>query len=100
MALMVLGYVGHGYLGVDLFPDVNFPIVVINTPYPGASPKEVETQVTKPIEDTVASINGVDKLRSYSREGFSAVPFTDRFYVSENVLPCLLYADPTRRPSS
>jgi HAE1 family hydrophobic/amphiphilic exporter-1 len=71
--LMVLGGVGYTYLGVDLFPDVNFPVVVISTPYPGASPKEVETQVTQPIEDSVASISGVDKLRSYSREGFSTV---------------------------
>jgi HAE1 family hydrophobic/amphiphilic exporter-1 len=73
LGLMILGAVGYGYLGVDLFPDVNFPVVVISTPYPGASPKEVETQVSRPIEDTVASINGVDKLRSYSREGFSTV---------------------------
>ena len=73
LGLMILGAVGYGYLGVDLFPDVNFPVVVISTPYPGASPQEIETQVTQPIEDTVASINGVDKLRSYSREGFSTI---------------------------
>lgn len=73
VGLMVLGIVGYRYLGVDLFPDINFPVVVISTPYPGAAPKEVESLVTRPVEDAVASITGVDKLRSYSREGLSTV---------------------------
>jgi hydrophobe/amphiphile efflux-1 (HAE1) family protein len=73
VGLMVLGIVGYRYLGMDLFPDVNFPVVVVSTPYPGAAPKEVESLVTRPVEDAVASITGVDKLRSYSREGVSTV---------------------------
>ena len=71
LALMVLGFMGYTRLGTDLFPDVSFPIVAINIPYPGASPSEVEQLVTKPIEDEVVSLNGIDRVRSFSREGLS-----------------------------
>jgi hydrophobe/amphiphile efflux-1 (HAE1) family protein len=71
VALMVMGFMGLSRLGVDLFPDVSFPLVVITVPYPGASPTEVEQQVTKPLEDAVISLNGLDRVRTYSREGVS-----------------------------
>jgi hydrophobic/amphiphilic exporter-1 (mainly G- bacteria), HAE1 family len=70
-ALLVLGLMGLGRLGTDLFPDVSFPAVVVTVPYPGASPGEVENQVSKPIEDVVVSLNGIDRVRSFSREGQS-----------------------------
>jgi hydrophobic/amphiphilic exporter-1 (mainly G- bacteria), HAE1 family len=70
-ALLVLGFVGFSRLGTDLFPDVSFPIVTVTVPYPGASPKEVETLVTKQVEDEVVSLNGLDRVRSFSREGLS-----------------------------
>lgn len=69
VALLVLGLVGFRRLGTDLFPDVSFPAVAVVVPYPGASPSEVETLVTKPIEDAVISINGIDRVRTFSREG-------------------------------
>ncbi len=68
---MVLGAMGLSRLGTDLFPDVAFPVVVVNVPYPGASPREVEQLVTKPIEDAVVSLNGIDRLKTTSREGMS-----------------------------
>lgn len=71
VALLVLGIVGFQRLGTDLFPDVAFPVVTVTVPYPGASPKEVETLVTKQIEDEVVSLNGIDRVRSFSREGLS-----------------------------
>jgi HAE1 family hydrophobic/amphiphilic exporter-1 len=72
VALMVLGAMGLSRLGTDLFPDVAFPVVVVNIPYPGASPREVEQLVTKPIEDAVVSLNGIDRLKTTSREGMSS----------------------------
>ncbi|MDB5219677.1 MAG: multidrug efflux transporter, partial [Myxococcaceae bacterium] len=72
IALMVLGVMGLTRLGTDLFPDVAFPVVVVNIPYPGASPREVEQLVTKPIEDAVVSLNGIDRLKTTSREGLSS----------------------------
>ena len=71
VALMVLGVMGLTRLGTDLFPDVAFPVVVVNVPYPGASPREVEQLVTKQIEDAVVSLNGIDRLKTTSREGLS-----------------------------
>jgi len=73
VAMLVLGIVSFGRLGSDLFPDVSFPAVVVTVPYPGASPAEVETLVAKPIEDAVIGINGIDRVRSFSREGSTLV---------------------------
>ncbi|MDI1434949.1 efflux RND transporter permease subunit [Polyangium sorediatum] len=71
MALLVLGVVGYQRLGTDLFPDVSFPVASVTIVYPGASPAEIETQISKPIEDAVVSLNGIDRVRSFSREGVS-----------------------------
>ena len=73
VALLVLGWVGFRSLGTDLFPDVSFPVVAITVPYPGASPTEIETLVTKPIEDSVVGLNQIDRVRSFSREGSALV---------------------------
>lgn len=74
VALLVLGLMGFRRLGSDLFPDVTFPAVVVTVPYPGASPAEVETLVVKPLEDSVVSLNGLDRVRAFARDS-SAVVF-------------------------
>jgi HAE1 family hydrophobic/amphiphilic exporter-1 len=73
IATMVLGFMALGRLSVDLFPDISFPVVAITTTYPGAGPEEVEEQVSKRIEDAVSTVNGVDTIRSYSRDSVSVV---------------------------
>ena len=73
MSFVVLGIVSMTRLGIDLFPDVSFPFVNVGVVYPGASPEEVETLVTKPIEDAVAGINGVKRIESRSTESFSRI---------------------------
>ncbi len=73
MALVVLGLDSYRKLGVDFFPKVEFPFVTITTQLPGASPEEVESQVTKRIEEAVNTISGIDELRSTSSEGNSLV---------------------------
>ncbi len=73
LVLIVLGLISLKDMGTDLFPDVSFPFVMVSTVYPGASPGEVESEVTKPIEDAVAGIAGLDTVRSSSRESFSMV---------------------------
>ncbi|MEO7135573.1 MAG: efflux RND transporter permease subunit, partial [Vicinamibacterales bacterium] len=73
VSFMVLGIVSMTRLGIDLFPEVNFPFVNITVPFPGAGPEEVETLVTRPIEDAVAGINGVKKVISTSTEGVARV---------------------------
>jgi HAE1 family hydrophobic/amphiphilic exporter-1 len=71
--IVVLGVVSYTRLGVDLMPDITLPIIAVTTVYPGVGPEEVEQQVTKPIEDVVSSINGLDKLSSTSSEGVSVI---------------------------
>ncbi|MCP5117520.1 MAG: efflux RND transporter permease subunit, partial [bacterium] len=73
MALVVLGIDSYGKLGVDFFPKLEFPIVTITTTLRGAAPEEVESQVTKRIEETVNTISGIDDLSSLSAEGISLV---------------------------
>ena len=73
LSFVVLGIVSMTRLGIDLFPSVDFPFVNITTVYPGASPEEAETLVTKPIEDAVAGIEGVKRVESHSSEGVSRV---------------------------
>lgn len=73
-ALMVLGLISMcAKLRVNLFPDVAFPVIIITTPYPGASPGEVETLVTKPIEEAVSGVSGLKRVKSWSRESISTV---------------------------
>ncbi len=73
VAMMVLGIVAFTRLGVDLFPDISFPVVVVSTVYPGAGPEEVERSVTKPVEEAVSALAGIDTVQSFSREGVSVV---------------------------
>jgi hydrophobic/amphiphilic exporter-1 (mainly G- bacteria), HAE1 family len=70
-AVLVLGLLGLVRTGTDLFPDVTFPVVMVTVPYPGASPGEVEELISKDVEDAVISLNGIDRVRSFSREGVS-----------------------------
>ncbi|MEK6814627.1 MAG: efflux RND transporter permease subunit [Nitrospirota bacterium] len=67
------GVMAYKDLGVDLFPKVDFPNVSIITTLEGASPEEIETRITKPIEEAVNTIAGIDELRSVSLEGVSRV---------------------------
>ncbi|HEX5752085.1 MAG TPA: efflux RND transporter permease subunit [Archangium sp.] len=83
LCLIVLGVMGYNRLGTDLYPDVSFPVVVVNTLYQGAGPGEIETQVIKPIEDAVAGISGVEKIHSWSRENLASVVV--RFTLSTNL---------------
>ena len=74
--LVVLGLFSYKDLGVDLFPNIELPVVTVTTTLKGASPEEVETQLTKPIEETVNTTSGIEELRSVSLEGVSVVTIT------------------------
>ncbi len=71
--LLTVGYISLRKLPVDLFPDVTFPIVLVNTTYPGASPEEVETLVSKVIEDEINNIPGIKQLSSNNSDSRSQV---------------------------
>ncbi len=73
VAMVVLGLFSYERLGVDLFPNIDFPTVTITTTLNGASVEEMESGITKPIEEIVNTIDGIDELRSTSKEGISTV---------------------------
>jgi hydrophobic/amphiphilic exporter-1 (mainly G- bacteria), HAE1 family len=73
LALVVLGLFAYQRLKVDQFPNIDFPVVVVSTEYPGASPEIVESEVSKKIEEGVNSIAGISALTSRSYENQSVV---------------------------
>jgi HAE1 family hydrophobic/amphiphilic exporter-1 len=73
LSLTVVGAFAFMQLGVDRFPKVDFPTVVVTTRLPGAAPEEVETEITDKIEEAVNTISAIDELRSNSSEGMSQV---------------------------
>ncbi len=79
---IVLGIVAYFELGVDLFPKVDFPVVSVSAALPGASAEEMESSVTKPLEEVINSISGIDELRSITREGQSTIII--RFLLEKN----------------
>jgi hydrophobic/amphiphilic exporter-1 (mainly G- bacteria), HAE1 family len=73
VCLLVLGLMSYLNLPIELFPDVSFPIVSVSTTYPGASAREIETLVAKPIEDAVSALNGIEHITSTSSNGIAVV---------------------------
>ncbi|MDQ1522320.1 MAG: hydrophobic/amphiphilic exporter (mainly bacteria), family [Pyrinomonadaceae bacterium] len=73
LSLTVVGIFSFFSLGVDLFPKIDFPTITITVVNPGASPREIETEITDKIEAAVNTISGIDELRSTSVEGVSQV---------------------------
>jgi HAE1 family hydrophobic/amphiphilic exporter-1 len=72
-SLVVLGLASYRDLGLDAFPRIEFPTITVTTTLEGATPEEVESQITKPIEEVVNTISGIDELRSTTKEGISQV---------------------------
>ncbi|HVF87180.1 MAG TPA: efflux RND transporter permease subunit, partial [Pyrinomonadaceae bacterium] len=73
LSLTVVGAFSFFSLGVDLFPKIDFPTITITVVNPGASPREIETEITDQVEATVNTISGIDELRSTSVEGVAQV---------------------------
>ena len=73
LSLTVIGAFAFTRLGLDRFPKVDFPTIVVTTRLPGAAPEEVETEITDKIEEAVNTISAIDELRSTSSEGVSLV---------------------------
>ena len=78
LVVIVLGIMSYRKLGVDMYPNVTFPIIMVTTPYPGAGPNEVETLISEPMEDAFSTVSGVKELRSINKDSVSVtiVQFT------------------------
>ena len=73
VAVLMFGLVAFGRLPINLLPDISYPTLTVETKYPQAAPNEVENLVTKPIEEAVAVVSGVQRITSRSRAGVSEV---------------------------
>lgn len=71
--MLLVGLLTMSRMSVDMFPDVNFPYISVTTVYPGAGPKEVETLISKVLEEQIASISGLKNVTSVSLDGVSMV---------------------------
>src|SRR6185295_1813961 len=72
-ALLVMGLFSYRQLGIDQFPNIDFPVVVVTTNYPGASPETVESEISRKVEEAVNAVAGIKSLSSRSLEGQSIV---------------------------
>ena len=66
--IVVLGVVSYTRLGVDMMPDISLPIVAVTVVNPGVGPEEMESQVSKPVEDALSALNGIKNISSTSAE--------------------------------
>jgi len=73
LIIVVLGSLFFSKLGLDLLPDIKYPMVSVVTTYPGVASEDIEELLTKPIEDVVSTIKGVKSVKSFSQEGLSVV---------------------------
>lgn len=71
IALTAIGFVSYQRLGLDLLPDMSFPISAVMVSYPGVAPEEIETLITIPLEEVLSTIHRIDKISSISQEGSS-----------------------------
>src|SRR4030065_1638074 len=74
MILVVVGLFSFSGLGLDFFPDLEFPTVSVVTTYSGASSEDLEKSITKPLEQIVSGVSRVKKVTSTTSEGVSAIP--------------------------
>ncbi|MBW2261620.1 MAG: efflux RND transporter permease subunit [Deltaproteobacteria bacterium] len=71
--LIVVGGISFNRIGVDLLPEMEFPMLSVLTQYPGVASEDIETLLTKPIEEVAGTVKGVKEVRSFSQEGVSVV---------------------------
>ncbi|QDT01480.1 efflux RND transporter permease subunit [Adhaeretor mobilis] len=85
LAIVVAGVTSYDNLGIDRFPNIDLPTIRVQTIYPGAASVEVESEVSQPLEDAVATVAGLDELRSISSDGVSMLLLTFRLDQNINV---------------
>ena len=73
IAIVMIGAFAMLRLSIDILPDIEFPTLTVMTSYPGASPKEIETLITEPVERAVSTVQNIEEVTSTSSEGSSTV---------------------------
>ena len=90
LILIGFGIFGLSNLRLNLYPDVSFPTITVYTTYEGVAPEDMETLITRPIEESVGSVSGIERVRSLSSQGASVVRLnfswgTDLFFAETEV---------------
>ncbi len=73
LIVVVLGFVSFTRLAIDLFPNIEVPVAIVNTTYSNVAPAEIETMITRPIEEVVGTVENIDSIQSMTMEGSSIV---------------------------
>src|SRR5210317_311102 len=73
LAVAAFGFVGYSRLPLELFPDIAYPSLTVQTNFPDTAPQEVENLVTRPVEEAVGVLRGLQTIHSVSRPGISEV---------------------------
>ena len=73
LAVIAFGLVGYNRLSLELFPDITYPSITVQTEFPDTAPQEVENLVTRPVEEAVGVLRGLQTIHSVSRAGISEV---------------------------
>src|SRR5687768_18572838 len=84
VTLVVLGIVAYKRLSVDEYPDVTYPVIMIQTSYPGTSPEVMERQISRPIEQAVNTVQGIYEVSSTALQDISMVRL--QFILAANVM--------------
>src|ERR687892_2228712 len=79
--LVTLGVVSYKRLAIDEYPDVTYPVIIVNTTFPGASPESMMRDVSKPLEEALNTVQGIKEINSSSQEGNSNVRLTFHLWV-------------------
>ena len=82
---LIFGYLSYTNLNLNSFPEVDIPFVTIQTIYPGAGPKEIETQITKKLEDAVSTVSEIERIESFSLDGVSIIMIEFKLSKDPNV---------------
>ena len=75
LSIVVFGLFAYPKIGVDQFPEVEFPVVTVSTVLPGADPETMEKNVTEPLEEALNTLSGLDTLRSAARNGATVMNY-------------------------
>src|SRR5699024_6532261 len=73
LAVLALGFVSVRSLAVDLFPEIDLPVAVVATSYQDAAPEEIESSISKPLEESISSVEGIETIQSQSHANSSLV---------------------------
>ncbi|MDF2607271.1 MAG: acriflavin resistance protein [Bacillales bacterium] len=87
LLFIILGLISQSKMRIDLFPDLKVPVVIVSTKFDGVSPKEIEEQVTKPLEKILATVPNIDSVTSQSQQGQSTI--TLNFKWGSNIETCV-----------